>query len=176
MSLPFSPYLSQILTKLLEILTSLQGIKISIHICNLCEVILLLFGTIDFSNKKPVTTSLDRSLRVWLWSLNIWNSLDWLRLPVASFWGKKLDLTGLENTGNRTPLSPFFTEQTVSEKLRNTNMDEYAPICMHQVISSLGTMSVRKLHVSMIGFVGRVSNYHSDSLLIEHTHAERVYW
>ena len=59
MSLPFSPYLSQILTKLLETLTSLQGIKISIHICSLHEVILLLFGTINFTTKswlQPVWT------------------------------------------------------------------------------------------------------------------------
>ena len=60
MSLPFSPYLSQILTKWLETLTSLQEIKISIHICNLREVILLLFGTINFTTKnrsQPVWTS-----------------------------------------------------------------------------------------------------------------------
>ena len=31
-------------------------------------------------------------------SLNIWIYLDRLRLPVALFRGKKLDLTGLENT------------------------------------------------------------------------------
>ena len=50
---------SQILTKLLETLTSLQGVKISIHICNLCEVILVLFGTINFTTKnrsQPVWT------------------------------------------------------------------------------------------------------------------------
>ena len=52
MSLPFSPYLSQILTKLLETSTSLQKIKISIHICNLHEVILLFFGTINFTTKN----------------------------------------------------------------------------------------------------------------------------
>ena len=70
MSLPFSPYLSQILTELLEALTGLQRIKISIHlsiyviytsihICNLHEVILLLFGTINFTTKdqlRPVWT------------------------------------------------------------------------------------------------------------------------
>ena len=58
MSLPFSPYLNQILTELLETLTSLQRIKISIRICNLHEVILLLFGTINFTTKK-------RSQPVW---------------------------------------------------------------------------------------------------------------
>ena len=58
MSLPFSPYLSQILTELLETLTSLQRIKISIHICNLHKVILLSFGTINFTTKK-------RSQPVW---------------------------------------------------------------------------------------------------------------
>ena len=59
MSLLFPPYLSQILTKLLEALTSLQRVKISIHICNLYEVILLLFGTINFTTKnrsQPVWT------------------------------------------------------------------------------------------------------------------------
>ena len=60
MSLPFSPYLSEVLMKLLETLTSLQGIRISTHICNLREVILLLFGTINFTTKnrsQPVWTS-----------------------------------------------------------------------------------------------------------------------
>ena len=59
MFLPFSPYLCQILTKLLEPLTSLQKIKVSIHICDLNEVILLLFGTINFTTKtrsQPVWT------------------------------------------------------------------------------------------------------------------------
>ena len=51
MSLLFSPYLNQILTKLLETLTSLQRIKIYIHICNLHEI-LLLFGTINFTTKN----------------------------------------------------------------------------------------------------------------------------
>ena len=52
MSVPFSPYLSQILTKLLKNLTSLQGIKISIHLCNLREVILVLSGIINFTTKN----------------------------------------------------------------------------------------------------------------------------
>ena len=63
MSLPFSLYLSQILTELLEALTSLQGIKLSIHLCNLCEVILPLFGTINFTTKnrlQPVWTDFFR--------------------------------------------------------------------------------------------------------------------
>ena len=58
MSIPFSPYLSQIPTKLLENLTSLQEIKIYIHLCNLDEVILFLFGTVNFTTK-------DRSQPVW---------------------------------------------------------------------------------------------------------------
>ena len=33
----------------------------------------------------------------------------------------------------------------MSEKPRKTNMDEYAPICTHQAVSSLGTMSVSKV-------------------------------
>ena len=60
MSLPFSPYLSQILMKLLETLISLQGIKISIYVCNACEVLLFLFGTINFTTKnrlQPLWTS-----------------------------------------------------------------------------------------------------------------------
>ena len=63
MSLLFSPYLTQVLTKLLENLTSIQGIKVSIHICNLCEVILLLFCTINFTTKnrsQPVWTGFFR--------------------------------------------------------------------------------------------------------------------
>ena len=51
MSLPFSPYLSQILTKLLVTLISLQVIKISIYVCNAHEVILSSFGTINFTTK-----------------------------------------------------------------------------------------------------------------------------
>ena len=56
--LPFLPYLSQILTELLEILISLQRIKISIHICNLCKVICRLFCMINFTTK-------DQSKLVW---------------------------------------------------------------------------------------------------------------
>ena len=58
LSLLFSPYLSQILTKLLETLISLQGIKISIYVCNARKVILFLFGTINFTTK-------DQSQPVW---------------------------------------------------------------------------------------------------------------
>ena len=64
MSLPLSPYLSQISTKLLETLTNLQGIKISIHVCNLREVILLSFGTINLTTKN--------------WSQLIWTSFSWV--------------------------------------------------------------------------------------------------
>ena len=59
MSLLFFSYLSQISTKLLETLTSLQGIKICIYVCNAREVILFLFGTINFTTKdqlQPVWT------------------------------------------------------------------------------------------------------------------------
>jgi hypothetical protein len=45
----FSPYLSQILTELLKLLISLQRIKISIYVCNVCEVIFRLFGTVNFT-------------------------------------------------------------------------------------------------------------------------------
>ena len=78
MSLPFSPYLSQILTKLLENLISLQVIKISFYVCNERELILFLFATISFITKdqsQPVWTGffqvVDRSLRDRLWSMNI---------------------------------------------------------------------------------------------------------
>ena len=72
MSLPLSPYLSQILTKLLETLTGLRRIKISIHICNLREVILLLFGTINFTTKN-------RSQPVWT---SFFQVVDWLGLVI----------------------------------------------------------------------------------------------
>jgi hypothetical protein len=51
MSFPFSPYLSQIFVELLKFLISLQRIKISIYLCNLCEVIFTLFGTVNFTIK-----------------------------------------------------------------------------------------------------------------------------
>ena len=60
MSLLFLPYLSQVLIKLLETLISLQGIKISIYVCNEHEVILFLFGTINFTTKD--------------WSQLVWTS------------------------------------------------------------------------------------------------------
>src|SRR6201996_6992606 len=89
MSLPFSPYLSQILTKLLETLTSLQGIKMSIHICNLREVILFLFGTINFTTKirsQPVWTDffrvVDRLGPVFKGPVAVPEYLKWSR-PVA---------------------------------------------------------------------------------------------
>ena len=51
MSLLLSPYLGQISMKLLETLMSLQGIIISIYVCNTREVILFLFGAINFTTK-----------------------------------------------------------------------------------------------------------------------------
>ena len=57
MSLLFSPYLSQILMKLLEPLISLQGIKVSLYICNEHEVILFLFGTINLQQKTGCNQS-----------------------------------------------------------------------------------------------------------------------
>ena len=118
MSLLFLPYLSQILTELLEILISLQGIKISIHVCNASEVILFLFGTINFTTK-------DRSQLVWTGFFHV---VDWLGLVfkgpvavpeylkqsrpvvVASFLvlRKKPDLTGLENTSHQSQLQLWF--------------------------------------------------------------------
>ena len=89
MSLPFLPYLSQILTKLLEPLTSLQGIRISIHRCNLREVILVLFGTINFTTKdwsQPVWTGffpvVDRLGPVFKSPVAVPEYLKWSR-PVA---------------------------------------------------------------------------------------------
>ena len=55
----FSPYLSQILMELLKFLISLQRIKISIYVCNVREVIIFLFDTINFTTKdqlQPVWT------------------------------------------------------------------------------------------------------------------------
>ena len=42
------------LNELLETLISLQGIKIYIYVCNACEVILFLFGTINFTTKDQL--------------------------------------------------------------------------------------------------------------------------
>ena len=90
MSLLFSPYLSQSLTKLLETLISLQRIKISIYVCNACGVILFSFCTIYFTTK-------DQSQLVWtgFFILNglgpVFNGLvavpeylNWSRLVVAA--------------------------------------------------------------------------------------------
>ena len=52
----------------LRTLTSLQGITIPIHICNLREVILLLFGTINFTEKS-------RSQPVWIGFFRVLNRL-----------------------------------------------------------------------------------------------------
>ena len=89
MSLPFLPYLSQILTKMLETLTSLQEIKLSIHLCNLREVILPLFGTINFTTKnqlQPVWTGffqvVDRLGPVFKGPVAVPEYLEWSR-PVA---------------------------------------------------------------------------------------------
>ena len=89
MSLPFSPYPSQFLTKMLGNLTSLQGIDISIHLCNLREVILLLFGTINFTTKnqlQPVWTGflrvVDRLGPVFKGPVAVPEYLEWSR-PVA---------------------------------------------------------------------------------------------
>ena len=108
MSFLFSPHLSQFLMNVLEVLISLQIIKISIYVSKAYEVIFLLFGTIISWQKigcnwsGPVffvlQTNQVQYLRVQLQSLNIYISLDWLQLPVSSFWRKKLDLTELENT------------------------------------------------------------------------------
>ena len=75
MSFPFSPYLSQILMKLLEVLINLHIIKISIYLCN---VILFLFGTINCTTK-------DQSQPVWT---DFFHVVDWLgpvfKGPVAA--------------------------------------------------------------------------------------------
>ena len=54
MSLPFLPYLSQILTKVLETLMNIQGIKISTYVCNAFELILVSFCTINFTIKDQL--------------------------------------------------------------------------------------------------------------------------
>ena len=108
MSLPFLPYLSQILMKLLETLTSLQEIKISIHLCNLRDVILVLCGTINFTTKswlQPVWTGffrvVDRLGPVFKGPVAVPEYLKRSRpigCQLPRFEGKKLDLTGFENT------------------------------------------------------------------------------
>ena len=91
MSLPLSPYLGQILMKLLETLTNLRGIKIYIHICTLCEVILLFFGTINFTTKnqsQPVWTVffrvVDRLGPVFKGPVAVPEYLKWSRLVVVA--------------------------------------------------------------------------------------------
>ena len=91
MSLLFLPYLSQIFTELLETLTSIQGNKISIHICNLRGVILLLFGTMNFTTKnrsQPVWTGffrvVDRLGPVFKGSVAVPEYLKWSRPVVVA--------------------------------------------------------------------------------------------
>ena len=88
MSLPFSPYLSQIVMKLLERLISLQEIKISIYLCNFCEVTLFLFGTINFTTKDRLQVwtgffrAVDRLGPVYKGPVAVPEYLKWSR-PVA---------------------------------------------------------------------------------------------
>ena len=79
--------------KLLEVepLTSLQGIKMSIHICNLHEVILVLFGTINFTTKnwsQPVWTGffqvVDRLGPVFKGPVAVPEYLKWSRLVAVA--------------------------------------------------------------------------------------------
>ena len=67
MSLPFLPYLNEILMKLLKTLISLQGIKIFIYVCNAHEVMPFLFGTINFTTK-------DWSQLVWTGLFVLWTN------------------------------------------------------------------------------------------------------
>ena len=60
MSFLLSPYLNQILMKLLEVLISLQIIKISMYVSNAHEIIFFKFGTINFMTKD--------------WSQLVWTS------------------------------------------------------------------------------------------------------
>ena len=69
-SLLLLPYLSQILTKLLETIISLQRIKISIYVSNECEVILVLSGTTNITTK-------DQLQPVWTGFFRV---MDWLEL------------------------------------------------------------------------------------------------
>ena len=118
MTLPFSPYLSQILMKLLETLISPQGIGIYIYVCSACELILFLFGTINFTTKdqlQRVWTGffcvVDRLGLVFKGPVAVPEYLKWSRLvAVASclvLRGKKMDLTGLKNTALKKRHQPF---------------------------------------------------------------------
>ena len=120
MSLLFSPYLSQILTKLLETLISVQGIKISIYVCNALEVILVLFDTINFTTKdqsQPVWTSffrvLDRLELVFKGPVAVPEDLNWFSLIVVAsclFLEKK---TGL-NWTRKHYLIEYYLELNLS--------------------------------------------------------------
>ena len=108
MSFLFSPYLSQILTKLLEVLISLQIIKISMYLCNELEVIFIFIWYNKFYSKGPVATGLDqfylfvdRLGPVFKGPVAVPEYLNRSRLlMVASclVLEKKTGLTGLENT------------------------------------------------------------------------------
>ena len=91
MSLLFLPYLSQILTELLETLISLQRIKIYIYVCNACEVILVLFCTINFTTKdwlQLVWTGffriVDRLGPIFKGPVAVPEYLNWLRLVAVA--------------------------------------------------------------------------------------------
>ena len=66
-------------------------------------------------------------------------------------------------------------KKVMSEKRRKINMDEYAPICMHQAVRSPGTMSVSKVSYKYDQLYWESQQYSQWFLLIERTHAERVY-
>ena len=135
MSLPLSPYLSQILTKLLETLISIHGIKIPICVCNAREVILFLFGTINFVTKdwlQPVWTAffcvVDRLGPVFKDPVAVPEYLNWSRpVAVAScliLGRKKLDLMDsktLRSAFLQTPWSCKFNTSLLPSFLNISN-------------------------------------------------------
>ena len=87
----FLLYLSQILTKLLETLISLQRIKISICVCNAREITLVLFDIINFTTKaqsQPVWTGffciVDRIGPVFKGLVVVPEYLSWFRLVAVA--------------------------------------------------------------------------------------------
>jgi len=77
--------------ELLKFLISLQRIKISIYVCNVREVIISLFGTINFTTKdrsQPVWTGffhiVDRLGPVFKGPVAVPQYLNWPRLVVVA--------------------------------------------------------------------------------------------
>ena len=135
MSLPFSSYLSQILMKLLETLISLQGIKISIYVCNAHEVILFLFGTINFTTKdqlQPVWTSffcvVDRLGLVFKGPVAIPEYVKWSRPVAVASWKNFIKHTFLSWISSLPFSVVIFLNFTLTGSVSYVTVNKYMKI------------------------------------------------